>query len=340
MKKYQFSIVIVTWNALELIRRFLPSVANTEYDNFEIVIADNASTDNTRDWIKENYPQCKVVTYNQNFGYAGGNNRAVKYCTGDIIVFLNNDVRTDEAWLTHLNEAFNDQAVSIVQPKIRSEEEPDRFEYAGAAGGFIDWLGYPFCRGRIFDTVEKDTGQYDDSSDIFWASGAAFAVRKELFEELNGFDENFEFHMEEIDLCWKAWRKGTVIRFEPKSIVYHLGGGSLPMGNPRKVYYNYRNSLIMLTKNLEKHLFAKIFFRLVLDGISGFRSLLQGKPAETLAVIRAHFAFYGRLSESLKKRRQLSESLKSPVPASVIHEKLIISEYFLKKKKTYRDLDR
>jgi len=234
MKNHRFSIVIVTWNAIELLKRFLPSVAETDYDNFEIVIADNASEDETRDWINKHYPQCKVITFDRNYGYAGGNNRAVKYCSGDIIIFLNNDVRTDSKWLTNLNNAFSDPSVSIVQPKIKSVEQSDHFEYAGAAGGFIDWLGYPFCRGRIFDTVEIDKGQYDQTVKIFWASGAAYAIRKNLFEELSGFDEDFEFHMEEIDLCWRAWRNGALIKFEPKSVVYHQGGGSLPWEIPGK----------------------------------------------------------------------------------------------------------
>ena len=336
--KTRFSIIIVTWNAVELLKRYLPSVAKSNYYNFEIVIADNASQDSTKKWVTQTYPDCKVVTFDQNFGYCGGNNRAVPYCSGDVLIFLNNDVETDPEWLTHLDESFRDPEVGIVQPKIRSVEQKSEFEYAGAAGGMIDKLGYPFCKGRLFDTVETDNGQYDEATEIFWASGAALAIRKKIFERLGGFDESFEFHMEEIDLCWRAHKSGIKVMNQPKSTVYHLGGGSLPMGSPRKVFYNYRNSLIMLTKNLDRQLFPKIFFRLVLDGIAGVRSLLTGKPSETLAIIRAHFAFYKRLPLTLKKRQLLEKSSIQNTPDHLVHSKLIISEYFLKGKKTYREL--
>lgn len=304
----------------------------------EIIIADNASTDGSAEWIKANYPEIKIITFNQNHGYAGGNNRAVKYAAGDILLFLNNDVRTSPDWLTELNLAFQSDDLSIAQPKILSEEKPEFFEYAGASGGFIDWLGYPFCRGRIFETIENDSGQYDDQSPIFWASGAAFAIRKELFTEAGGFDEDFEFHMEEIDLCWRCLKMGKSIKVLPKSEVFHLGGGSLPASSPRKVFYNYRNSLVMLLKNLDRFVFAKIFLRLCLDGISGIRLLLQGKPAETLAIIRSHFAFYGMMSKTLVKRKDAEKGKSSDSYKSLILDRLIVTEYFLKGKKTYSEL--
>ncbi|MEX2435380.1 MAG: glycosyltransferase, partial [Balneolaceae bacterium] len=176
-----FSIIIVTWNALHHLKRFLPSVAATDYSNMEIIIANNASDDGTGEWVKKNYPECKIVTFDKNYGYCSGNNRAVKHASGDILIFLNNDVKVEPDWLHPLNVAFLETATGVVQPKIRSIEHPGTFEYAGAAGGYIDWLGYPFCRGRLFDTVEKDAGQYDNKRPVFWASGAAFAIRKKLF---------------------------------------------------------------------------------------------------------------------------------------------------------------
>ncbi|MEX2455911.1 MAG: glycosyltransferase family 2 protein, partial [Balneolaceae bacterium] len=291
-----FSIIIVTWNGLGHLKTFLPPVSKSNYEHFEIIIADNASTDGTAEWIKDKYPECKVVTFDNNYGYCGGNNRAVKYSEGDILIFLNNDVSVDPNWLTHLDETFDDPATTIAQPKIKSYKNPDTFEYAGAAGGMIDYMGYPFCKGRIFDHVEKDQQQYDESTPIFWASGAAFAIQKEAFLELGGFDEDFEFHMEEIDLCWRAWRLGYSVKSSPKSEVFHLGGGSLPMGSARKVYYNYRNSLLMMTKNSSSGiLFFKILGRLLLDGVAGIRAMLMGDPKATWAIIRAHFAYYRRL---------------------------------------------
>lgn len=337
--QYKFSIIIVTWNGVELLKKFLPTVVETTYPDFEIVIADNASSDNTVEWIEQYYPSCRVVTFDENYGYCGGNNRAVKQCSGDILLFLNNDVRVDPEWLEPLNNLFQDSNVTIAQPKIRSHKKPDYFEYAGAAGGMIDRMGYPFCKGRLFDNVEKDEGQYDKPEQIFWASGAALAIRKEAFEALGGFDESFEFHMEEIDLCWRAWKMGYTVKSCPDSIVYHLGGGSLPMGSSRKVYYNFRNSLLMITKNhTGSGLFKKILFRLILDGIAGLRTLLQLKPGATWAVIKAHFGYYRRLPSALEKREVIQSSSTSDVPESLIYPKLIILETFLKGAKKQSDL--
>lgn len=336
-----FSIIIVTWNGLGHLKTFLPSVAKSNYDHFEIIIADNASTDGTAEWIKKKYPECKVVTFDDNYGYCGGNNRAVKYSKGEILIFLNNDVSVDSEWLTHLNNTFEDSKTTIAQPKLKSYMNPDEFEYAGAAGGMIDYMGYPFCKGRIFDHIEKDLQQYDESAPIFWASGAAFAIRKESFQDLGGFDEDFEFHMEEIDLCWRAWRMGHIVKSSPKSEVFHLGGGSMPMGSSRKVYYNYRNSLMMMTKNSSSGiLFFKILGRLLLDGIAGIRSLLMGDPKATWAIIRAHFAYYRRLPSMMKKRKSILKSAVRKVPDSLIYQKLIIVQAFLKGVKKYSDLPR
>lgn len=324
---------------MEHLQRFLPTVAATEYSDFEIIIANNASNDGSVYWIETNYPDCKIITYDRNYGYAAGNNRAVKYASGDILVFLNNDVETSPDWLTHLDYVFRDDSVGIAQPKLRSFKNPDYFEYAGAAGGFIDWMGYTFCRGRIVDRIEKDEGQYDEGSEIFWASGAAFAIRKDLFKESGGFDEDFEFHMEEIDLCWRSLKLGKKIRYVPGSIVYHLGGGSLAHGEPRKVFYNYRNNLLMLLKNLDRFIIPKILFRLVLDGISGIRSLFKGQPRETWAIIRAHFSFYKMIPKTLSKKKTLQKSSLAPTPKSLVMKRLLIMEYFVRRKKAFKELN-
>ncbi len=337
--QHSFSIIIVTWNALKHLQKFLPSVVATDYSDFEILIANNASDDGTVEWIEEIYPACKVVTYDRNYGYAAGNNRAVKYASGEILVFLNNDVEVSPDWLTHLDHTFRDETVGIAQPKLRSVEQPDYFEYAGAAGGFIDWMGYTFCRGRLVENVEKDEGQYEESSEIFWASGAAFAIQKDLFQQTGGFDEDFEFHMEEIDLCWRCLKLGKQIMYVPNSVVYHLGGGSLAHGNPRKVFYNYRNNLLMLLKNLDRFIIPKIFIRLILDGISGLRSLFKGNPRETWAIVRAHFSFYGMISTTLSKRKAIKKSSITQTPKNLVMKRLLIVEYFLRDRKKFSELD-
>ena len=215
-----FSIIIVSWNALEHLKNYLPSVTATNYPQYEIILADNASTDGSKKWVQEQYPEIKIAELEKNYGYCGGNNRAVPYAENDILLFLNNDVRVEPDWLQGLAECFQkDKTIGAVQPKMLSDEEPEYFEYAGAAGGYLDRFGYPFCRGRIFDTVEKDQGQYDNETNILWASGAALAIRKDLFNVLGGFDEDFEFHMEEIDLCWQLWNAGHKVRFCPSSTV-------------------------------------------------------------------------------------------------------------------------
>lgn len=333
----RFSIIIVTWNALEHLKTFLPSVAETDYENFEIILADNASTDESVRWVKETYPAVKIVTFDDNYGYCGGNNRAVPYATGDILLFLNNDVKVEPDWLQPLAELFNRKPdIAAAQPKLLSYREPDMFEYAGAAGGFIDRFGYPFCRGRLFDTIEKDNGQYNDYAPIFWASGAALAVRKDIFWNLGGFDEDFEFHMEEIDLCWRLWNSGYKVAFCYPSVVYHLGGGSLPTHSPRKLYYNYRNSLMMLYKNYPLNsLLLKFPARMILDGVAGLKSLLSGAPAECLAIIKAHWRFYSMIPQINRKRRSIQKDLKRQTPLKPIS---VVWQYFIKNVSNFSDL--
>lgn len=331
-----FSIIIVSWNALHHLRKYLPSVVATNYADFEIILADNASDDGSKAWVREQYPEVKIAALDENYGYCGGNNRAVPHASGEILLFLNNDVRVEPDWLDALAECFTDPEVAAVQPRFRSNKQPEYFEYAGAAGGFLDRYGYPFCRGRIFDTVEKDEGQYDDPRDILWASGAALAVRKTLFEEQGGFDEDFEFHMEEIDLCWRLWNAGHKVRYCPHSIIYHLGGGSLPMESPRKVYYNYRNNLIMLWKNCSAQtLHRRFWVRYSLDVVAALRSLLRGKWAECKAIVRAHYHFWQSFGTTRQKRAYLQEqrTVKSdPPPLLPVN---IVVEYFVRQKRTF-----
>ena len=338
--KRSISVIIVTWNGIEHLKNYLPSVVDTNYPDFEIIIADNASTDGSVEWVQKNYPSCKVAPLDHNYGYAGGNNRSVEMASGDILIFLNNDAKPDPDWLIHLNECITDTQADILQPKIKSLKLPNHFEYAGAAGGYIDWLGYPFCKGRLFDHVEADEGQYEQSDRIFWATGAALTISKKLFIDLGGFDETFQFHMEEIDLCWRALKKGKSIYYCPKSVVYHLGAGSLSETSSRKTFYNYRNSLLMLTKNIEKYLMLKIFSRLLLDGLSGIRFLFKGLPNHTFAIIKSHFSYYYLLKKALQSRNQLQKDHSYSISETLIYPKLILLEYFIKRRKTFNELDR
>jgi GT2 family glycosyltransferase len=336
---HSISVIIVTWNAHKHLETFLPSVTNTEFENFEIIIADNASTDESVEWIRKHHPECKIVTFPRNYGYCGGNNRAADHATGDIIVFLNNDVEVTPDWLTCIDEAFQDSDVAALQPKILSYTERDKFEYAGAAGGFLDKLGYPFCRGRVFDTTEADVGQYNDSIPIFWASGAALAIRKNLFFELGRFDDDFMFHMEEVDLCWRLWNRGYKIISMPESVVYHLGGGSLPMKSSRKTYFNFRNSLSMLWKNASGEWLKKHFvLRLCLDGLAAIYALFKGNPGDSFAIFKAHMHFYTHWKQVHAKRIELQKvRTHYSEPDTMIHTS-IIKDYFLKSRKTYNQI--
>lgn len=333
-----FSIIIVTWNGLDHLKRFLPSVVNTNYSDFEIILADNASSDTSIEWVREHYPSVKIAAFDDNYGYTGGNNRAVPFAEKEILIFLNNDVEVTPDWLNGLNEVFQENpSASIAQPKIRSYSEKEYFEYAGAAGGYLDWLGYPFCRGRVLNIIEKDEGQYDSVIPITWASGAALAIKKDCFESLAGFDEDFEFHMEEIDLCWRALNQGHNILFTPSSTVYHLGGGSLPMGSHRKVYYNFRNSLYMLWKNLPVSvLLIRFPIRLALDWIAALRSLLMLNMTELSAIVKAHLHFWMRISLAQKKRK----TTRTKGAHKALSNVFLVWNFFARGKRKYKQLVR
>ena len=334
-----FSVIIVTWNGLTHLKTFLPSVYATEYPDFEIILADNASNDGSVEWVREYFPDVIVSTFDDNYGYCGGNNRAVASASKEILLFLNNDVHTTPNWLDAINDCLmQDESIGAVQPKLLSYKEPESFEYAGAAGGFIDKYGYPFCRGRILETVEKDDGQYNETSEIFWASGAALAIKRDLFIELGGFDEDFEFHMEEIDLCWRAKRQGYKIMYTPDSTVYHLGGGSLAMGSPRKVYYNFRNNLFMLWKNYSNaELFIQFPIRLFLDVVAAYKSLLSGNPKEFGAIAKAHLHFFLGWINVHKKRNQIALPYFKKLTGKM--DISIIWSYFVRGKKEFNQLN-
>lgn len=342
MAHSRFSIIIVSWNALHHLKRFLPSVVLSQYPDFEIIIADNASTDGSGEWVQKQFPNVRIVRLDKNYGYCGGNNRASAHANGDILVFLNNDVEVEPDWLVALDKCFeNNPKLVVVQPKIRSYTDKSSFEYAGAAGGYIDAFGYPFCRGRVMDTVEKDYGQYEKEDSIFWASGAAFAIRKNIFEKMNGFDDDFEFHMEEIDLCWRIQNQDYLIGYCPQSVVYHLGGGSLAMGSSRKVYYNFRNNLIMLYKNFSrKQLFIHFPIRFFLDYLAAVRSLFLLHPAEYIAIMRAHAYIWSSWSQIRRKRKlcQAKRTTYKNHPGQINIS--LIWNYYFRKQDTFEKLEK
>lgn len=299
----KIAVVILNWNGAKLLEQFLPSIVKYSTEA-TIYLADNASTDESISVVKTNFADVKIIKNESNLGFAGGYNTALQHIDAEIYALVNSDIEVTEDWLKPIIETFtNEPKTAIIQPKILDFKNKEYFEYAGAAGGFIDKYGYPFCRGRIFETIEKDNGQYDDACDIFWASGACFFIRSSVFKTLNGFDADFFAHQEEIDLCWRAINKGFHIKYNSKSKVFHVGGATLQLGNPKKTFLNFRNSLLMLVKNLPKSSLYKILFlRMVLDGLAGIQFILKGKFSHCYAILKAHFSFYRLFATNYKKR--------------------------------------
>ncbi len=329
------SIVIVTWNALPLLQRCLPSVAATDYPDLEIILADNASKDGTATWVAEQFPAIKIVRHPENWAFCRGNNEAIRHTTGEFILLLNNDVAVTPGWLTPLVEAMQAHPdVAAVQPKLLQYDDRRRFEYAGASGGFLDAFGYPFTRGRLFFTMEEDAGQYDDARDVFWATGAALLLRRKTLDTVGLLDERFFMHMEEIDLCWRLWRSGWRVRVEPRSEVYHIGGASLPQGDARKAYYNFRNSLLMLYKNLPPRHWRQVFAaRLALDGAAAARALAAGRPGEAAAIARAY-----RDAHHLSKHYADQRPSENEAPVLPPYRGSVVVDYFLRGRKRFSEL--
>ncbi|MDY2588308.1 glycosyltransferase family 2 protein [Winogradskyella aquimaris] len=323
------AIVILNWNGKALLEQFLPSVLNYS-QRATVYVADNASTDGSIDFVRANFPEVKIIQNAENYGYAKGYNEALKDLSEDLLCLLNSDIEVTENWLNPIAEAFNSEGdVGIIQPKILDYNDKSKFEYAGAAGGFIDKYGYPYCRGRIFNHIEEDKGQYNDITDVFWASGACFFIKNSVFKNLDGFDESYFAHMEEVDLCWRAFNSNYKTKYVGKSIVYHVGGATLSNSNPQKTYLNFRNSLVTLVKNTDTNVFSKTLTRMVLDGIAGIRFLLLFKPIHLWAILKAHYSFYIQLNSTLKKRKVL------PKRSNYFKIKSIVWSYFIKKNRTF-----
>lgn len=302
----KLAIVILNWNGQQLLETFLPSVVNFA-DGHTIYVIDNASTDTSVSYIETQFPSVNCIKLEHNSGYAGGYNEGLKQIDADVYCLLNSDIEVTENWLNPIIDTFKTEVNTvIIQPKILDYHHKNKFEYAGAGGGFIDQLGYPYCRGRIFESLEEDKGQYNDQKEIFWASGACLFIRAKTFKDLGGFDSKFFAHMEEIDLCWRAQNKGLNVAYVGTSTVYHVGAASLKASDPKKTFLNFRNSLYTLVKNTDKSLVLVVLLRLILDGIVGLRFLLQAKPKHMIAIIKAHGSFYKALPYLLQFRHQHS----------------------------------
>ncbi len=328
------AIVILNWNGQKLLEQFLPSIVNFSLEEATIYVADNASTDSSIKFIKEFYPSIQIIENATNGGYAKGYNDALQQVDADIYCLLNSDVEVTKNWLTPVIDLFKkEENTAIIQPKLLDFKEKTKFEYAGAAGGFVDLFGYPYCRGRVFNYLETDNGQFNDVSDIFWASGACLFIRANIYHKLNGFDEDYFAHQEEIDLCWRIQNEGYAIKYVGASTVYHVGGATLQETNPHKTFLNFRNSLLNVVKNVPKQWFLFVIFsRLVLDGIAGIKFLIELRPIHTWAIIKAHFSFYKNFNTFLKKRKRLQKKSNYNLHTSIVWQ------YFFLKRKKFKDL--
>ncbi len=334
------AIVILNWNGIELLKEFIPPVIKySNIEGVEVIVADNGSDDESVSYLKQNFPSVGIVQLDKNYGFTGGYNRALKQIEAEYYILLNSDVAPSENWLTPLiYEMDNNQQTAVCVPKIKSYRQPEYFEYAGAAGGHIDKYGFPFCEGRIFNQIEKDEGQYDVTKTVFWASGAALMIRADLYHECGGLDEDFFAHMEEIDLCWRLKNRGWDIKYVHNSEVFHLGGATLDYANPHKVYLNFRNNLLLLTKNLPKYKWCrKLFERMVLDGIAAGKFIASFEFRNFWSVFVAHMSFYVHLPLFYKKRRA-NLPLVSVEKHPEIYRYSIVYQFFFKGVKKYSDL--
>ena len=333
------AVVILNWNGRKMMERFMPSVmehsVSDEKYAVSVIVADNGSTDGSVEFLSEHFPEVSVILLDKNYGFAEGYNRALAQVEADYYVLLNSDVECTPNWIPPVVEMMErEQQVAIAQPKLRMYDQKETFEYAGGAGGFIDCYGYPFCRGRIFSTLEEDRAQYDDERDIFWATGAAMFVKAPVFHALGGLDGDFFAHMEEIDFCWRAQNHGYRVRYCPDSVLYHVGGGTLPKSSPFKTRLNFRNNLSMLYKNLPDDRLKKVLRRrMLLDGIAAVKFLLQGHWGEFKAVRTAHKEYRALLPQLKEKRAALKQTA-----VAGVYQRLLLTDYYIRGCKTFSSL--
>ena len=334
MKKV--AVVILNYNGKEFLRKFLPDVIERTGSDAEVWVADNNSLDGSIDVMNEEFPNVKLVENHYNAGFAGGYNMALSKIEADYYVLLNSDIEVTEGWVKPVIELMeSDTNIAACQPKILAYHDKTEFEYAGASGGFIDKYGYPFCRGRLFQSLEKDVGQYEDPIEVFWATGACLFVRADIYHQSGGLDADFFAHMEEIDFCWRVKNKGYKIMVCPSSTVYHVGGGTLPKKSARKTYLNFRNNLSLLYKNIPKDQLVPVFIiRFILDGVAALKFFFEGGFHDLIAVLEAHLYFYRNFGKLKKKRKMLEQN-----KVSKIYGRNIAFDYFIGGKKKYTDLD-
>lgn len=339
--KLKTAVVILNWNGLDFLKQFLPNlIQNTP--NASIVVVDNQSSDGSVDFVRKSFTTVELIVNQSNGGFAKGYNDGLSKLRGrfDYYVLINSDIEVTPNWLNPLVEKLESNSnIAGVQPKVLSYNRKSHFEHAGASGGFIDKNFYPFCRGRIFDEVEEDLGQYDNDKEVFWTTGACMAVRAEVYHELGGLDEDFFAHMEEIDFCWRAKKQNYAFYVVPASKVYHVGGGTLNYENPRKTYLNFRNSLFMIHKNYRGWLFGKIFYRLVLDGIAGVKYLTSFQFKHIIAIIKSHFAYYANLQKLNIKRKQIKRE-STDYNATGFYKASLLWAYFYKRIKAFNGLNK
>ncbi len=328
------AVVILNWNGKKLLSQFLPSIVGFS-PNAEVYVADNASSDDSLAYLKQTFPSVKIIENQENGGYAKGYNDALQHIDADIFCLINSDVEVTENWLPPILDVFTaEENTAIIQPKLLDFKNPTKFEYAGAGGGFIDFLGYPYCRGRIFNYLETDEEQYNDTADIFWASGACFFIRSKVFHHLGGFDEDYFAHQEEIDLCWRAQNEGFDVKYVGASTVFHVGGATLQESNPHKTYLNFRNSLLTVLKNVpSQYLLQTIFFRLILDGVAGLKFIIELRPVHTWSILKSHFSFYKNLLKFIKKRKELQRK------KNYYNHFSIVWQHFILGIKKFKDLN-
>ena len=334
--KLSFAVAILNWNGVHWLRQFLPAVIQ-HTPQARIYVIDNASTDESITVLQNEFPQLTLIQNTANTGYAGGYNTGLQSVTEDIIVLLNSDIEVTPGWLQPFITAFTeDPALGAAQPKIKDFNNKSHFEYAGAAGGFMDILGYPFCRGRIFDHLEEDNGQYDTPMEIFWATGACMVARKTAYQQAGGLNQVLFAHMEEIDLCWRMRNLNYSIKVLPQSVVYHVGGGTLNKISPQKTFLNFRNNLIIIMLNMPSaSSFFIILTRLLLDGIAALKFLADGQPKHLVAVLKAHFSFYGLMPRLMLERNKKAKPLKN-LPG--VYKRSIVWDYFSMRKKEFSKL--
>lgn len=341
MGQKQTAVVILSYNSKKWHELFLPLIVEEAKEDYDVYVVDHASPDNTSDYIRENFPSVKLIRLNENHGFAWGYAQGLNQIQAQYFVLLSSDFEVTKGWFPPLLAAFAaDRQLAACQPKIRFYKSKEFFEYAGAAGGFMDNLGYLFCRGRLFETLEKDEEQYNDSCPVFWASGGCFMIRTDAYRQVGGLDPDLVSHMEEVDLCWRLKNAGYRIGYVGDSTVFHVGGSIITYGSPEKTFYNFRNNLILLWKNERAtKLLWLIPVRLVLDGIAGLQLLLKGKPILSWAVIRAHWSFFGKLRFWTRKRKETRLKCSATPNREGVYKGSIIWDYFAKGKRKFSELN-